>query len=390
MFFSIKEQRAVLSLLALAGSFYIPFLRAQELDDVINTSAEIVGEPDQDSPISPIKEDCPSHDGDAPQSAEASPNSTQENASNISASKVKSTAKKESKSTAKAKKNRKKIIKEEKKVAVMEPQAPKPKRKLQDKMVALVHGPVRSQIFCESDQHRRGIDGRQRSLQDNIAEELGYQKVKEMNAPMDDTMVKEHLNRTVQSFGLKPGDETQIFAQEGYSYAEGFDKFRLMYANNMLTEYFIKQKIMVCEDEVIAYYNANPIEKEPKYKLKIGFVPLDREKGEKARGLEKDIERYIETGSGANVTWSEPSWLQASDLAEHLDFIPQMEKGEIKKQKAIGGFQLYQLEDKKPKRFVSLKKRYRDIVDTLRTPKFETTYQKHQKSLFDSATIVHI
>jgi hypothetical protein len=266
----------------------------------------------------------------------------------------------------------------------------KQRRKLQDKMVALVHGPVRSQIFCQSDQQRRGIDGRQRSLQDNIAEELGYQKVKEMNAPMDDTMVKEHLTRTVQSFGLKPGDETTIFAQEGYSYTEGFDKFRLMYANNMLTEYFIKQKIMVCEDEVIAYYNANPIEKEPKYKLKMAFVSVDREKGQKSRGIEKDIERYIQNGSGIDVAWSEPSWLLESDLAENLDFIPKMEKGEIKRQKVVGGFQLYQLENKKPKRLVSLKKRYRDIVETLRKPKFETTYQKHQKSLFDNATIVHI
>lgn len=269
-------------------------------------------------------------------------------------------------------------------------QPEKPKRKILDKIDAIVHGPVRSQVFCKSDQQRRGIDGRQRNLEDNISEELGYQKVKEMNAPMDDSMVKEHLNRTVQGFGLKPGDEEKIFAQEGYSYSEGFDKFRLMFANNMLIEHFIKQKIMVCEDEVIEFYNKNPIEKEEKYQLKTAFIPVDRQKGQKARGIEMDIDRFIKTGTGVDVTWSEPYWVLQTDIAEHTTFIPEMKIDEMQKQKVIGGFQLYQMVKKKPKRLVSLKKRYREIADNLRQPKFETMYKKHQKSLFDGATIVHL
>lgn len=266
----------------------------------------------------------------------------------------------------------------------------KPKRILVDKMVGIVHGPERSQIFCLSDQSRRGIDGRERSLEDSISEELVYQDAIRFKIPIDDVVVKEHLNRTIQMFGLKPGEEETIFAQEGYTYQEGFEKFRLMYANNVMIDYRIKQGMLIPEDEVISYYNAHPIEKEPKYQLQTAFVPVEREKGKKARGVEMDIDRFIKTGSGIDINWSDPYWILESDLAEGLDFISTMSEGVVKKQKVADGFQLYEMKKMKPKRTVPLKKRYRDIVETLRKPKFEVTFQKYKKSLFDAATIVHL
>ena len=174
-------------------------------------------------------------------------------------------------------------------------------RKLVDKMVSVVHGTERSQIFCLSDQQRRGIDGRAHTLQDSIAEELIYQDALRFKVPIDDDVVKQHLARTMQMFGLKPGEEDKIFSQEGYSHQEGFEKFRLMYANNMMIEHRIKQGMLIPEDEVIAFYNTHPIEKLPKYQIQTAFVPVDKEKGQKAKGILKDIDRFINTDKGVDV-----------------------------------------------------------------------------------------
>ncbi|MGE0206621.1 MAG: hypothetical protein AB7R69_02115 [Candidatus Babeliales bacterium] len=259
-------------------------------------------------------------------------------------------------------------------------------RKLVDKVEAIVHGPERSQIFCKSDQARRGIDGRTRTLEDSITEELFYQEAIRYKIPIDDNVVKQHLEKTLQGFGLKSGDEYNIFAQEGYTYQEGFERFRLMYANNVMVDYKVRQGMLIPEDEVISYYNKHPIEKQPKYQLQMSYVS---DRGNK-KETNKKLEEFVQTGKGFDIQWSDPYWLLEQDIAEGLEFITAMEPGAIKKQKVSDGFQLFQLKAKKSRRFVSLKKRYRDIMVRLQKPKFEETFEKYRKSLFDAATIVHM
>ncbi|MEX0939917.1 MAG: hypothetical protein WDZ41_00990 [Candidatus Babeliales bacterium] len=261
---------------------------------------------------------------------------------------------------------------------------------LLDEIIAVAHGPERSQIFCKSDQERRGIDSRQRTLGDLIGDELIYQDALKFKLPIDDTIVKDHLRRTLQAFGLKPGDEQSIFAQEGYSYDEGFNQFRIMYGVNTMIDQRVRSALLVPEDDVIAYYNENPVIKEPVYFLQTAFLSLEREKGKKMKGLEKDIERFIKTGKGVDVMWSDPYWLKESEIAEGLDFITQMQENTIEKQRVAGGYQLYQLKQKKPQRAVPLKKRYKQIVETLRKPKFVKNLEKYKKSLFDAATIIYL
>lgn len=262
-------------------------------------------------------------------------------------------------------------------------------RILIDEVIALVHGPERSQIFCRSDLERRGIDSRFRNLQDLVSDELVFQDALRFKVPIDDTVVKEHLNRTIRSFGLKPGEEETIFSQEGYSYQEGFDQFRTMYGVNMMVDHRIRSGLLVPEEDVIAFYNANPIVKEPAFQLETAFLPIEREKGKKAKGLQKDIERFIRTGKGVDVVWSDPSWLKESDIAEELDFITSMNPGDVQKVKMNNGFQLWRLNKKKPRREVPLKKRYRTIVNSLQKPLFEKRLSLYKRSLLDEATVIY-
>jgi hypothetical protein len=287
---------------------------------------------------------------------------------------------------AKAQKREPSIIKSKE---IVSKALPGENRILIDEVIALVHGPERSQIFCRSDLERRGIDSRFRNLQDLVSDELIFQDALRFKVPIDDTVVKEHLNRTIRSFGLKPGEEETVFAQEGYSYQEGFDQFRTMYGVNIMIDHRIRSGLLVPEEEVIAFYTANPMIKEPTFHLQTAFLPLDKKNGMKEKGLQKDIERFIKTGKGLDIVWSDPSWLKESDIAKELDFITAMNPGDVEKIKMNNGFQLWRLNSKKPRREVPLKKRYRSIVNSLQKPLFEKRLSSYKKSLLDEATVIY-
>jgi hypothetical protein len=259
-----------------------------------------------------------------------------------------------------------------------------------DGITTLIHGPERSHIICKSDQKRRGIDSRPRDLAGLIGDELIYQDALKMRIPIDDAVVKDHLRRTLQMFNLKPGQEELIFAQEGYTYEEGFEQFRVMYAVNGMIEHRVKSNVLITEDDVLTYYNANPIVKEPAYLVHTALLPVQKTKGIKREQLELSIDRYIQTGQGLDITWSDPYWLKESEIAQELQFITGMELGQVRKYSIANGFQLYKVSTKKIERTVPLNKRYKHIVDVLRKPKYEERLAFYKKNLLDQATIIYL
>src|SRR5690606_36260614 len=106
-----------------------------------------------------------------------------------------------------------------------------------DCIKALVHGPERTVPICMSDERRHGIDGLSVTFNELCTKELVYQDALKNKFPIDDAVVKDNLRKTISLFGLKPGDEEHIFAQEGYSYDEGFEQFRIFYANDAMINY---------------------------------------------------------------------------------------------------------------------------------------------------------
>lgn len=272
---------------------------------------------------------------------------------------------------------------------IADKQTAKSQRVLEDEIIALAHGSERSHIFCKSDTERRGIDSRTRKLDDLIFDELVYQDALRLKLPIDDSVVKDHLRRTVQMFGGKPGDESAIFAQEGYTYKEGFEQFRIMYAVNAMIDHRVRSGLLVTEEDVLKYYNENPEIKESKYLLQTAHIAIDKDKGIKKKGVEKDIDRYIKTGKGLEVAWSDPYWLKKSEIAQGLSFIMDMEPNTVVKSEHGNGFQLYKLNDKKAERTVPLKKRYKKIVEQLQRPKYEERLNNYKKSLIDQATVVY-
>lgn len=267
----------------------------------------------------------------------------------------------------------------------------KPQRILLDEIRVRVDGPERSQIFCTSDLRRRNIDSRPQTMATLARDELMYQDAIRHKVPIDDDAVYAQLRKTLSGFGLKAGDEDMIFAQEGYDYKEGFDKFRVTYGANAMISHKVNQGLVITEQEVQAYHDAHPIKIEAAYKIQMAFVQLDTKQGRKMKGLEKDIKRYIKTGKGLHPDWSEPYWLNESDFSSSLNFLTTMKEGDVTKLKSNNGFELYRLVEKNPEHVKPLSKsRYRKIADKLLEPKFTKRFREYTRELFDQANIVDV
>ena len=273
-------------------------------------------------------------------------------------------------------------------------------RLLIDETKAMVHGTERSQLFCKSDLERRGIDSRLRTLDDLIADELTYQQALRLKVPIDDAVVKDHLNRTLRGFGLKPGDEEVVFAQEGYSFEEGFEQFRVMYGVNIMVDHHIKSGLLIPDEAIIAKYAENPIMLQPAYLLETAFIPV--RVSDSIGEIQKKVDQFISTSKGLEVTWSDPYWLKETEIGEGLDFIPRMKTVQIKSQKLVNGFQLYRLRKKRLQHTVSFdelvqlkekkeryQKVYHDITEILRKELFEKKMIAYKKSLLNEATIIY-
>jgi hypothetical protein len=263
-------------------------------------------------------------------------------------------------------------------------------RILVNEVAAVVHGPERSAVFSTLSYKRHGIDGRQRSLTDLIVDELIYQDALRIKMPVDDAVVKAHLRKVLQSFGLKPGDEESIFAQEGYSYDEGFEEFRTMYAVNAMIEHQVVQNIFVSDEEVVAYYNAHPIVKEPAVLLQTAAIPFKTASEEdKAKAMER-AQRFIKTGVDTQLAWSSGHWVKKSELAPQLHVFLTKEVGFVLPVESSQELFLYRLLNKKEERVVPLAKRYKKITEILRRPKYEEMVADYKKRLINNATVIYL
>lgn len=258
-----------------------------------------------------------------------------------------------------------------------------------DRIDVIVHaGGGSSAIICNSDQTRRGIDGRQKSPSMLINDKLIEDDAVQSNLPMELPIIKDNLARTLRGYGMNPGDESVMFAQEGLSYDEGLDLFKNMYVSQIMIDQRVRNNLTITEDKVLKYYNEHPIIERACYYCQTAFIPFEKDK--KNKGMEMDVDRFIQTGKGLNVLWSESSPIFEHELSENSRFIASMQPDEIKKQVNSYGIQLYKLCSKQPQRFVPLEKRYKEISDKLLQEEFQQKLASYWNTLRSQATIIQL
>ncbi len=259
-----------------------------------------------------------------------------------------------------------------------------------DSIVAVVYGPERTRIICDSELRRMGIDGRRRTLPDIILEELMYQQTIKYKIPVDESAIDKYLLDIRRKNNLSLEQVKDIFKRSGYTYQEGREQLAMMYASSTMVELKIMQRLGVTEQEVLAFYEANPIYKEAKYQLERSFIPYKSSisHDEQKMMIERDI---IKKGKASELQWGTPFWLKESELSEVMEFVNSMNVGDVSVPlEDSDGFEIYRLTAKRDRCVVSLEKRFREISDILKMPKYQQEMEKYRDELFAAAHIVYL
>lgn len=258
-----------------------------------------------------------------------------------------------------------------------------------DRVIVIIDGPERRHIICASELERVGIDGRRPTLNELIIEELIYQDAIKHKIPIDD-YADRYIRSIKKAHNIGDREVVRIFEAAGLSLEEGRSKLQKMGANTTMVDLKVKARIFIAQHDVEAYFNQNPEFKEAKYQLEVAFVPFFSNDFRKQQEQFAYLMDQFEHGV-LDVMWGSAFWLKQSDLAEDKKFITCMNVGDISKpQRVDGGFEMYRLKAKKEQALVPLQKRFREIVDKLREPKFKEMFDAYVKELFTTASIVYI
>lgn len=266
-----------------------------------------------------------------------------------------------------------------------------PKGDLVDTISVVIYGDEGVQIITKSDLERLSIDGQERTKEDIVLERLMYLDAQKMHMVQDDDAVDAYLNNIQREHNMSKEQLEYLFANSGYSFEEAREQLRILYGVNSIIDFKIRSRLIVPEQDVVAYYKGHPVKLQPTYFIQRSVIPWPDNVGNKS-SLKKDLEVWCATGKGSFApAWDEPFWIEQGDLAEDKKFITSLQKGSCAVSgETTEGIELFKLVDKKEEREQSLDERYREIVDILRRPKYEELLADYKKQLRESASIVYL
>ena len=257
-----------------------------------------------------------------------------------------------------------------------------------DRVEAVIFGSEVTDLVTLSNIQRIGFDGQYHNKDDVIASRLMFHDAMRYRITMDEAAVEEYMKKVAKNTGSSLNDIKAMFSEAGYTYEEGRREFAIMFANNQMVDHKIRSRLIIPEQLVVEYYEANPIITQASYILERGFVPTVPQNQEE---IQKKVDTFIKTGKGLDVSWYQLPEVSQEDIAEDKQFIVSLKKGEISKPIQIrGGFEIFRLKEKKPAHVVPLDDRYREIVEILRRPKFEEMLADYKKELLGASSILYL
>jgi hypothetical protein len=260
---------------------------------------------------------------------------------------------------------------------------------LLDTIKVVVFGEERTDIITHSDLVRPSLDGSNRSLEDHVLESLVFQDAVRFKIMPTPESIEKHLMAVQRENNLSLEDLQAIFRNAGYTYEEGKEKFGIISAVGQMLDFKIRSRLIVPEKDVVAYYEANPEYTPETYQLVRAFVNCGED--QEVDALRAEVEQLIDTGSSSlEIQWSESFWIKSDDLAENRQFVRTMQVGGIAiAQEFDEGLELIKVMDHQEKGLVPLEKRYGEIAEILRRPKYEELFGQYKKELFDGAAIIY-
>jgi parvulin-like peptidyl-prolyl isomerase len=259
-----------------------------------------------------------------------------------------------------------------------------------DSIKAVVYGQERTDLVTLSDIDRPSIAGNKQTLDDLVTSKLLIQDAVRYKMEPNDEAVDNNLKAVQRENNLSLDDLKAIFSSSGYSYEEGRAQFKEMTAISTMIDFRIRSRLIIPEREIESYYQAHPIIQEASFQVERALVTapyrMDRDI------FLKELKNLKETGQCKllDIEWSEPFWINKSEIANDKQFITMMEVSSI----AIGsetaaGVELFKLINKKDEHLLSLEERYNEIADYLKRPKYDELFEQYKKDLFNGAAVVY-
>lgn len=270
------------------------------------------------------------------------------------------------------------------------PSAKEVNAQLVDEIAVIIYGTERKTVISKSELERLSIDGRKRNIDDLIIEELMYQDALRYKIPVDEEVVDKYIFSIQKQHGITLNDVKEIFRSSGYTYEEGRDQLRMMYAVNSMLEVKINSRLFVSKKEVEAYYNEHPEYDEARFQFQTVLLPYSYSTPrDKQRA---SIMQAVNAGKlSKQYSWSDPFWLNASEIAEDRQFLTLLPEGGCSEPQEVGGgFELFKLLKKEDEHLTPLARRYRMIVEELRQPKFQQKLEEYRLDLLKNATVVYL
>ena len=260
-----------------------------------------------------------------------------------------------------------------------------PKFILADTIQAVVCGPEGADIITATDVQRPGIDGSRRSLEDKVMERRMYQDAVQFKMVPEKEVVQKNLQTVQRENNLTQDQLKEIFRAGGYSWEEGLQQFETMMAVNQIVSFKVMSRLIVPESEIVAFHEENPKIIEASYYLRRAEVPISVASTKSSLKQKLLSQEFYES-----LDWSDPFWIDHGDVAPEKQYIYKMIKNQIALNAVEGGFELFELVDKKDECIVPLEQRYDEIVNLLRQPKHKELMGNYKKELFNNAVVVYL
>lgn len=262
----------------------------------------------------------------------------------------------------------------------------KPKEFTLDSIKGVVIAEGGREVITYSDLMRPDISGTVKSFEDQIIEKLIYKDAQRFRLIPGDEGIEKYFNTIAKENNLTPEDFEKIAASAGLTVRELKDKLKTVQAINSMLDFKIRQNLVIPRREIEKYYNEHPETIEAQYEFAYALIPFGSQNKNQLKGM---LKKFISTGKGMVVQFSDPFILKKTEIAPEKEFITKIVVGKITQpHETQTGFELFKLVSMKPERLRTLEERAKEIAEVLRTPKFNQLLEDYKKELMHNACIL--
>lgn len=257
-----------------------------------------------------------------------------------------------------------------------------------DKVEAVIFFDETAKIITASDV-RPNLDGRPRTLEDILSMYVLYEKAStKYKIPVSEQTVDKYFTSLQKQHNLTMDQIKEMFAQGGFSYEQGRQELKMMYANNSLLQFLVESRLSVSPEMVQEYYDAHPMIQESNYAIQMATIAIPD--GAAREDIKNQIDQYRATGQGLpDISWSDAIVMKKEDFSDAMQPMLNFDLGQIFEQESSTGFDLFRLTIKQEEKVFTLEERRQEIEMRLKEPLFYEMVEKIRAELIEQASIVY-